>query len=56
MPSPNLRRVLVGDFAEDAAGNLRELSHIVAQIFRLLLDVLEELLFMKRGACTITSA
>ena len=44
MPSPNVRGLLVGDFAEDAAGDLNELGHVVAQIFRLLIGELKELL------------
>jgi hypothetical protein len=35
---------LFGHFADDAAGDLRELGQVVAQILRLLLGVLQELL------------
>ena len=43
-PNVPARLLLVGDFAEDAAGDLDELGHVVAQILGLLVGVLQELL------------
>jgi hypothetical protein len=62
MPSTDekfsLERPLARNFADHAAGELRKLHHVVAQIFRLLFRPLDELLeqLQDTDARTMTSA